>query len=110
MRGVIQNPGDLRHRVELQRRALLSDELGGQSESWIKVSDLWAHVSVQSQREGASGDHLDGELSYEVTIRHRNNVDVGMRFVHEDKVLTILSCADFTGKRCFLVCLCRQIK
>jgi len=110
MRGAINNPGELTHLLALQKCEKVADGLGGQLENWVKLRDVWARVSVQSQRETALGDHLTGELNYEVLIRHRDDIEVGMRFVFRDQNLDIQSCADLAGDRCFLVCLCQETK
>ena len=110
MRGAINNPGELTHLLTLQKCEKVADGLGGQLENWVKLRDVWARVNVQSQRETALGDHLTGELNYEVLIRHRDDIEVGMRFVFRDQNLDIQSCADLAGDRCFLVCLCQETK
>lgn len=110
MRGAVGNPGELSHLVELQRCERSSDALGGQLETWVKVSSLWARVSVQSQREETQGDHLEGRLNMEVIMRYRDDVEVGMRLLFKNQTLVIQSCADVTGQGCFLVCLCQAEK
>ncbi|MEP3628874.1 MAG: phage head closure protein [Hyphomicrobiales bacterium] len=110
MRGAINNPGELSHLLVLQKCERVADGLGGQSENWVKLRNVWARVSLQSQREVATGDHLAGELNYEVLIRYRDDIEVGMRFVFRDQNLEIQSCADIAGDQCFLVCLCQEIK
>ena len=110
MRGAINNPGELSHLVALHQCEPVADSLGGQTENWVKLRDVWARVSVQSQRETASGDHLTSELNYEVLVRYCDDVAVGMRFVFREQNLEIQSCADIAGDRCFLVCVCQEIK
>lgn len=110
MRGTVSNPGELSHLLALQKCERVSDGLGGQSETWVKLRDIWARVTVQSQREAASGDHLVSELNYEVLIRYRDDIEVGMRFIFRGQNLEIQSCADIAGDRCFLVCVCQEIK
>jgi len=51
MRGVIKDPGELSHLLALEKCEHVADGLGGQSENWVKLRDVWARVSVQSQRE-----------------------------------------------------------
>ena len=110
MRGTINNPGELSHLLALEKCERVSDGLGGQSENWVKLRDVWARVTAQSQRETASGDHLTSELNYEVLIRYRDDIEIGMRFVFREQNLEIQSCADIAGDRCFLVCVCQEIK
>lgn len=105
-----QNPGALKHRVELQEKQTMADGFGGQTSAWQSRAFLWARVAVQSQREGESGDHLVAELTHQVLIRFRDSITAGMRFVYAGRVLRILSCADFDGEKRFLTCLCQEEK
>lgn len=110
MSNSLKNPGKLAHRVELQERVNVADELGGNDAIWTTLTMLWAQVAPIRQTGGERADHLQGVLTHEVHIRYRDDIRDGMRFLYRGRKLRILSCLDRDESRRFLTCLCEEEK
>ncbi|ORL58110.1 phage head closure protein [Pseudomonas putida] len=75
--------GDLRHRVDIQRRQQVQDPMTGEIiETWVT---LWhavpAKIADASFRELIAAQAVQSKLSARVTIRYREGLDATMRIV-----------------------------
>lgn len=92
------NTGHLRHPLNLQRPELTQDpETGAMAESWRTVSREWASI------EG-----VDGETTYRVTIRHRDDLDATWRLV-SGSVTYGIAAIQPGNKPVWLVLICKEI-
>lgn len=84
------DPGQLRHRVELQKK-IVAQAAGSGAEQvvWEKVADLWAKVEPISARDFIQGQAVQSQISTRIIIRYRNDVDPTMRILHRGKVYNI---------------------
>ena len=64
------NPGDLRHRVEIQTNTPSLDPNGGEVPSWATTSTVWASVQTLTGRKLEIARQIDAEASVEVKMRY----------------------------------------
>jgi len=83
--------GDLRERVELQRRDGARDAIGGAVGAWVSLGMAWAAVEYERIGVGVAGEAADASPWWRVTMRARGDVSVGDRLLWNGRVLAIRS-------------------
>jgi len=88
------NPGELRHRVQIQQESTLPDSFGQPQSSWTTVLTTWARIDAISMREMFQANQLVSQVSHVITMRYQSTVPVapGMQIVfgpHTYKVQAI---------------------
>ncbi|MFZ4124567.1 MAG: phage head closure protein [Rickettsiales bacterium] len=81
----------LRERVVIQSRALTSDGLGGNSESWTTLATVFAQVVAVSgaAREQVIAQQREARNAYRIVMRKRSDVTTQMRLEWQGKILHI---------------------
>ena len=69
------NPARFRHRVTIERRQEVLDDIGGinQDEMWHRVFDAWAYIKPIRGREYFTAGAMNSELTHEVCFRWRKD-------------------------------------
>ncbi|MCT7376067.1 phage head closure protein [Chelativorans salis] len=102
------DPGRLRTELMLEAAVTTADGAGGHTEDWQVVATVFADVEPvgEASRFGAGQAHET--VTHRVTLRFREDVASGMRFVRDGRVLDIVTVrdADETGR--YLVCRARE--
>lgn len=87
--------GKLRHRLQLQRRALdsngdpLLDTNGEQVEEWETFATVWGSIYPLSAREFVQSQEVQSEVVARITIRYRADVNSTVRIVYRGKIYNI---------------------
>jgi len=97
------DPGQLSSRVALERPVRTSDGSGGATVEWVEVATLWAAIEPVAAGEIFAADRLATRVTHRITMRHRTDVEGGMRIVHRGRVLRIEAWRDPDETRRFLV-------
>ncbi|WP_163269011.1 phage head closure protein [Chelativorans alearense] len=102
------DPGRLRTELVLEAAVTAADGAGGHTESWQEVATVFAHVEPVRATNFFGAGQAHEEVTHRVTLRFRDDVASGMRFVKEGRVLEIVTVrdADETGR--YLVCRVRE--
>lgn len=102
--------GPLRHRVTIQRNTPAQNSFGEPVASWSALATIWANVLPSSGRENfiASGEQELATITHRVQMRYRNDLTPKMRIVWDGRNLDIESVQDPSGKREYLMVLCRE--
>lgn len=99
--------GQLRHRITLETRTTVPDDMGGNTVAYVVAAVLWADVVKDTtSRQLVEARKLNAKASHRVTLRHRAVDPVSQRFVYGGEVLDILTADDPDGTRVQLVCIC----
>lgn len=83
---------DLRHRITFQTYVLTSDGQGGSTEAWADIASVptvWAQVKPKSAKEQFFAQKIDPDVTHEIVIRWRDDLNPKMRIVHEGRVFQI---------------------
>jgi SPP1 family predicted phage head-tail adaptor len=100
--------GELRHRVQIQRRQVAYDARGHEKESFETVGSVAAKVEELSGRELERARQIVPEASFSVTLR-QVDIKTSDRLLFKDRVLQIASAvADVFGTQ--RTCLCVEVK
>lgn len=104
------NIGALRHRVTLQRFVSGFDpETGDPVNEWRDVATVWAEVRGLSGRTYFTAQQTVAQSTHEIRMRHRADVQPGMRIVHGNRVYHVDAALDPTGRREELVVLAKEV-
>lgn len=83
--------GDLRDRVQLQRKGVAQSPTTGEMlESWTTVATVWADMHYQSVREFIAAAAEQSEVRGYAMIRYRSDVDAKWRVVYRGRYYGVL--------------------
>lgn len=108
MRSLFIEPGLLRHEVSLQQSVLVGDGMGGHTVSWNEVATVFAAIESVSQVSLFAADQTLESATHRITLRHREGVASGMRFVKQARVFEIVTVHDPDESARYLVCRVRE--
>ena len=104
MRSLLLDAGSLRHELSLQSATLPPDGLGGHAESWSEVASLFGLIEPVAANSAVSADQTLETVTHRITIRRRDGVRSGMRFVKGTRVFAIITVHDPDETGRYLVC------
>lgn len=99
--------GKLRHRIQIQRRAVEYDRRGHEMRVWQPIATVWAEVKELSGRELERARQVEAEVTVQVTTRATDLLTTD-RIVFKTRVLEVASAVTDTldTER---VCLCTEV-
>lgn len=85
------NPGELRHRLQIQQQSSTPDAVGQLIQTWNTVWSGWASIRSLTLRELEQVGQLTSQVTHLITVRFPANVNVyaGMRCVYGSHVYQI---------------------
>lgn len=105
-------PGELRHRVEIQRDAGTVDGVQGRVPAWAPHREVYAKKEPITGRELFLARQARSEATVKFTIRFPKGLnpplDETMRLVHGAKVYHIESIVDFEERGEWLILACKR--
>lgn len=81
--------GELDQRIKFEEKISVSDGMGGSTDSWSKVAEVWAHVRPKGGRETTEFDQVNAVTSYLFVIRNGLVVKPSYRIVWDGEVFNI---------------------
>ncbi|WP_269932233.1 phage head closure protein [Aminobacter sp. HY435] len=109
MRVSFIDPGALRSEFALEQCVTTPDDFGAQSESWVEVATLFAHVEpIAAQSIFGAGQTIE-TATHRVTTRWRTGLASGMRLRRNLRVLDIITVHDPDETRRYLVCGVKEV-
>lgn len=79
-------PGDLRHRLTIEKPVQAQDpNTGAITETWQEVDTVWASIKPMSAREFTASSTEHTKVSTRITIRYRSDITDEMRLYHQSK-------------------------
>lgn len=109
MTGVVfLDPGRLRTELALQTAATPPDGAGGHTEDWQEVATVFALVEPVGAASHFAAGQAHEEATHRVTLRFREDVASGMRFLKAGRALHIVTVRDADGTGRYLVCRVRE--
>lgn len=81
--------GDLRSRITIQKRGPAKDAAGQIVDGWAEVATVWADVRHQSGMQAIKAGSPISKVAASVRIRHRQEVEGGMRLLFDGRVYGI---------------------
>lgn len=84
------NPGELRHRITLQKFTSTVNENGFEEEMWIDFKTVWASVSNLHGREYFEAAAVQKENTVKFIIRYTKDLDTSMKIAFKGKSYNII--------------------
>jgi SPP1 family predicted phage head-tail adaptor len=81
--------GNLRERVELQKRTVELDEFGGEEITWVPLATVWARVEPLKGTERFAAQQVIATLAYRVHIRYRGDLGPLDRVIWNEQQLDV---------------------
>lgn len=100
--------GELRTELDLEEPIGIPDGQGGRVIAWSKLATVYARVVALRRRESVEDGRLTGLVTHVITLRNRDDVTSGMRFVSGARVFRILATEPFDQTGRFLDCLAEE--
>ena len=63
--------GDLRHRIQIQRKTTAKDSFGQALQTWETFAEVWAQISPASGSEIFAASQIKVEISHSIRMRWR---------------------------------------
>jgi SPP1 family predicted phage head-tail adaptor len=98
----------MRSRVTLQRKAVTTDEVGNQIETWIDYQTVWAAMAPISGREYYAASQINAEVSSKFLFRYLPEITPDMRILFGSRVFEVVSVMDVEGRKRLLELLCKE--
>jgi SPP1 family predicted phage head-tail adaptor len=83
------NPGDLRHRITLQKLTTTTNPNGFEVQTWEDFKTVWAKVTNLHGREYFAAAAVQAENTVKFTIRYLEGIDPSMRILFRRKQYNI---------------------
>jgi SPP1 family predicted phage head-tail adaptor len=93
------NAGQLRDRITIKRETNTPDGTGGYDRSWSTVAEVWANIVSMNGREAVLGQVLQGISTFQITVRHRTDIEPAMQILWGTRELNVQSAEDKAGTR-----------
>ena len=106
------NAGKLKHHVNIERRSTIKDAHGGDSSSvWHVVGTAYVALKPLSGREYFQGQANNSDISHEVTMRYRADINSRDRLVSTttDRVFNIDSIINVDERNKELKLMCKEV-
>lgn len=91
-------PGDLRHRVTLQRRVSTRDAIGGEIYTWVDERTVWGAAEPLTGRELLAAQAKHAEITMRFRVRYMRDVTSNWRLIWEGAIYNILSVTDIDAR------------
>jgi SPP1 family predicted phage head-tail adaptor len=104
MLSVLLDPGLLRNELVLQAPTPVPDGLGGHSEAWSEIGLLFGMIEPVAANSIITADQTLETVTHRITIRGREDIRSGMRFVKGQRVFDIVTIHDPDESGRYLVC------
>ncbi len=110
MRAPTLDPGNLRHRIDLESQNEVADGGGGFTTSWQLVAKVWAALEPVNNSQRVVTDKVNVLTFHKITIRWRADCLPQMRFNKAGRKFLINSLHDPDETKRYLICTCEEIK
>ena len=107
------NPGDFRHRIDIQTNTPTRDPNQGEVASWATTSTVWASVQTLTGKKLEIARQIDAEATVEVRMRYCGsggsaNVTVDNRLLFGTRVLEPFLIVNEHERNIMLLIQCRE--
>ena len=102
--------GALRHRLAVELATDTDDGAGGTMRAWQAAGSVWAMIEPIHGDARVIAQAPEQLVTHRVTLRFRDDIGGGHRFVEDARIFQIQAAFDPDGTRRRLVCLVQEVK
>lgn len=99
---------ECRHRVQVQRRALVSDGEGGHTETWSALGTYWGAVYPMSSKQAFEYNSINVNATHIIKIRGFISLLEKDRFYFDSRYFEILTIENIQERDIIKVCACLE--
>jgi SPP1 family predicted phage head-tail adaptor len=108
------NPGELRHRITIQKKADVNnqenqDSYGQPKEPWDNVATVWCSINPIVGKEFFAAETVNSEITHKIRIRYRLGITPDMRVKFNDRNFSIQSAINYQERNIELQLMCREL-
>ncbi|MGG7058712.1 phage head closure protein [Clostridium tertium] len=107
------NPGELRHRIIIQKLKSPSNDYGeievNNQETWSDIATVRAGIYPISGKEFFAAETVNSEITHKVKIRYIEGLSPNMRIKFNNRIFSIESIINFQEKNIELQLLCKEL-
>ena len=103
------NPGELRHRITIQKLNNSQNEYGEISELWEDILNVRAGIYPISGKEFFAAETVNSEITHKVKIRYIDGIMPNMRIKFNNRIFSIESVINFQERNIELQLLCKEL-
>ena len=83
--------GKLRNSVTIQTYTTTMNSIGETVKAWTTVETVWASIEMLSAKEIMSGNQVQTDADYKITMRYTDNLTFESRIGHGNKTYEVIS-------------------
>ncbi|MCK9326407.1 MAG: phage head closure protein [Bacteroidales bacterium] len=102
------DPGELRHRVAIQRKTVVRDTFGGETVSWTDVATAWMSLKPLSGRELYAAQQAHAETTHKAIMRYVAGITPNDRLKYGERIFDITSVLNHEEKSVYLIIEARE--
>ena len=103
------NPGELRHRITIQKLNNSQNEYGEVSELWEDILNVRAGIYPISGKEFFAAETVNSEITHKVKIRYIEGITPNMRIKFNNRIFSIESVINFQERNIEIQLLCKEL-
>lgn len=103
------NPGELRHRITIQKLNNSQNEYGEISKLWEDILNVRAGIYPISGKEFFAAETVNSEITHKVKIRYIEGIMPNMRIKFNNRIFSIESVINFQERNIELQLLCKEL-
>jgi SPP1 family predicted phage head-tail adaptor len=81
--------GERNKQIAIQEKAISTDSIGNQTETWHTIATVWAAIQPLSGREYWAARQVNAETTTKVTILYRRGVTAEHRILYGSRVFEL---------------------
>jgi SPP1 family predicted phage head-tail adaptor len=102
--------GELRHRITFEKRSIVSDGMGGATETWEEYDTAWAAIWPTSAKEQIVANAPSMVVTHRIRVRYHSTINASWRVKFGTRYFTIISIVNHEEANRWLDLLCKEAK
>lgn len=94
--------GDLRHRLVIEKPVLVTNDTGGQDETWETFTQVWGSLNPLSAFQKEHASTLEHRVTHKSKIRFLTGITSDMRINFRGRIFQIHGIKDIEERNIFL--------
>jgi SPP1 family predicted phage head-tail adaptor len=103
------NPGELRHRIVIQKLENTQDSFGQPVEKWNDVATVWSSVKPLVGREFFAAETVNSEVTHKVRMRYKAGITPDMRVKFGIRIFQITAVINYQERNIELQLMCKEL-
>lgn len=98
----------MRHKIQIQEKTQVSDGMGGFTETWATVNEVWAAIWPVSAKESRENMRVEANITHNIRIRYRTGIVHAMRVLFGSRTFEIKGLINPDERNIWLDMVCNE--